>query len=178
MKPEESFVGQPIRALQTMLRTIARVDDRQADVIPDGVYTKQTADAVASFQRRSGLPVTGVADGETWRRISEEAYPLAKIETEPAQPMQITLNPNQVIRRGEENPHLYVIQAMLYLMSEMNDGIPEPVISGVLDEETALALQAFQLLSGLPASGELDKRTWKYLALQYSRAADQMENEK
>ena len=25
MKPEESFVGQPVRSLQTMLRTIAQV---------------------------------------------------------------------------------------------------------------------------------------------------------
>ena len=41
----------------------------------------------------------------------------------------------------------------------------------ILDELTAESLRNFQTLSGLPVTGELDKITWKYLALQYPLAA-------
>ena len=51
MKPMESFVDQPIRSLQTMLRTIAAVEPGQKNVMPDGIYGSQTAAAVRSFPR-------------------------------------------------------------------------------------------------------------------------------
>ena len=71
MRPNESFIGQPIRTLQTMLRVIAENDDRQPSVVPDGIYGADTTRAVSAFQRRSGLPVTGIVDYPTWYRISE-----------------------------------------------------------------------------------------------------------
>lgn len=175
MKPEESFVGQPIRSLQTMLRTIAQVDPMQPSLIPDGIYGPRTHDAVAAFQRRYGMPVTGVADQATWERIVERYRP-ARTETEPAQPIQITLNPGQVIRRGEENHLVNLIQSMLILLSDLYEGFPTLEHTGVLDIPTQRALTAFQILSGLPPTGELDKQTWKALALQYSQAADQIAN--
>ena len=48
MRPDESFVGQPVRSLQTMLRTLAEADDRYNSVIPDGVYGPQTVAAVSA----------------------------------------------------------------------------------------------------------------------------------
>lgn len=176
MKPRESFVGQPIRSLQTMLRTIAQLEPNQPSVIPDGVYTKQTADSVSAFQRRKGLPVTGVVDNTTWDRIVQD-FNRANIEQQPAQPVQITLNPGQVIRKGEENVLLFLIQSMLLVLSMAQKGIPEPEITGILDPLTQEALLAFQIISDLPPTGELDKQTWKHLALQFSRAADQILNE-
>lgn len=175
MKPAESFVGQPIRSLQTMLRTIAQHEPRQLSVIPDGVYTRQTADAVSSFQRRNGLTVNGTVDQQTWERIVAE-YELAMIETEPAWALQITLEPGQVIRRGQRNFHVYLIQSMLTVLSLANTGIPAPGHTGVMDTPTAEAVAAFQIYAGLPPTGEVDKRTWKNLALHYALAADWLEN--
>ena len=37
MRPEETFVGQPVRSLQQMLRTIHEYDDRHSEIIPDGI---------------------------------------------------------------------------------------------------------------------------------------------
>ena len=58
MRPPESFVGQPIRSLQTMLRVIAEDDPSHMRVIPDGIYGPETMAAVSTFQRKHGLPVT------------------------------------------------------------------------------------------------------------------------
>ena len=68
MKPGESFVEQPIRSLQTMLRVIAEDDRRLPTVVPDGIYGPSTMTAVTAFQRLYGLPITGITDQPTWAR--------------------------------------------------------------------------------------------------------------
>lgn len=175
MKPAESFLDQPIRSLQTMLRTIASVNPGQMTVMPDGIYGSQTAAAVSSFQRRQGLPITGVVDQPTWERIVLEFEP-AYIEASKAQPLQISLDAGQVLRRNEQHHLLYLIQSILKVLSLANTGIPAPAFTGVLDAPTQEAVAAFQTYAGLPPTGEVDKRTWKNLALHYALAADWLEN--
>lgn len=175
MKPAESFVDQPIRSLQTMLRTIASVEPGQVNVMPDGIYGPQTAEAVRSFQRRMGLPVTGTVDGATHAAIVRE-YDRAWIEADKAWPIQITLDPLQIIRRGERNNIVYLVQSMLTVMNLLHPQIPKPGHTGVMDPATVESLAAFQTYAELPPTGELDKRTWKALVIQFARAADQLEN--
>ena len=171
MRPRESFVGQPIRSLQTMLRVIAEDDDSYVRVIPDGIYGPETMSAVSTFQRRHGLPVTGVTDLPTWETIVA-VYEPALIRRDAAFPLDIVLNPGQELRRGERHPHVYLVQAMLAVLSEQYQSISRPSNSGILDDSTAESLLSFQYLSGLPMTGNLDKHTWKHLALQYPLAAN------
>ncbi len=173
MRPTESFVGQPIRSLQTMLRVIAESDDRQPSVIPDGFYTADTTRAVSAFQRRAGLPVTGITDQDTWDAIVP-VYKAALVSIGPAQPIQAILNPGQVIRRGETHPNVYLVQAMLTVLSNSYHSIPEPSMTGTLDIPTAASVTVFQELSLLPTTGEVDKQTWKHLSLHYPLAANQL----
>ena len=171
MRPPESFIEQPIRSLQTMLRVLSERDDRYQSVIPDGIYGQSTISAISNFQRIHGLPVTGVTDQDTWEQIVSE-YEQALIHVIEAQPVEIILNPNEVLRRGDESPYLYVAQALLLVLSEVYASIAAPSQNGILDEATSDALSSFQTLSGLPMSGELDKITWKQLALHFPLAAN------
>lgn len=171
MRPEESFLNQPIRSLQQMLRTIAEQDGDYETLIPDGIYGPATMSAVSTFQRRHGLGVTGITDQATWEAVVAQ-YELARIQVEEAESLQIVLNPNQVIRRGERHPHLYVIQGVLQALAEVYGSISEPSHSGILDAATADAIASFQYLAGLPMTGNLDKHTWKQLALHYPLAVN------
>lgn len=171
MRKNESFIGQPIRSLQTMLRVIAEKDPAHERTIPDGIYGPETLSAVSTFQRIHGLPVTGVTDNRTWDTIVE-IYEEALVEQAEAHPLQVILNPNQVIRKGERHPHLYLVQAMLAVLAETYESIGMPSVSGILDEATSDALSSFQAISGLPMTGHLDKHTWHHLALQYPLAAN------
>ena len=171
MRPNESFIGQPIRSLQTMLRVLAEDDPSHARLVPDGIYGPETTIAVSRFQRLHGLPVTGITDQDTWETVVQE-YDSALIRIGEAWPIYVILEPGQVIRRGERNPHLYLVQAMLTTLAQTYESIPKPGFSGILDDATADSLGAFQQLSGLPMSGHLDKHTWKHLALQYPLAAN------
>lgn len=171
MRPDESFVSQPIRSLQTMLRVLAEHDDRYLTVVPDGVYGPTTIRAVSNYQRQHGLPVTGITDQQTWEHIAA-AYEHALIHVDEAEPLQIILNPNEVLRRGDSSPYLRVAQALLYELALTYSSIGKPSQNGVLDELTADAIASFQLLSGLPMTGELDKVTWKHLAIHFPLAAN------
>ena len=171
MRKPESFIGQPIRSLQTMLRVIAENDAGHESVIPDGIYGPETLSAVSTFQRIHGLPVTGVTDNRTWDAVVE-IYEAALVEQQEAEPLFILLNPGQVIRKGERHPNVYLVQAILTVLAEEYESIGKPDATGILDESTADALASFQGLSGLPMTGNLDKQTWRHLALQYPLAAN------
>lgn len=171
MRPTESFVGQPIRSLQTMLRVIAEDDPTHITLVPDGIYGPETVRAVSVFQRKHGLSVTGITDMETWEKIVSEYEP-ALVRVDEAEALHIILNPGQVVRKGESHPHIYLVQAILAVLAQVYDSIPLPGMTGTLDEATADSLAAFQFLSGLPATGHLDKNTWKHLARQYPLASN------
>ena len=170
MRPAESFIGQPVRSLQTMLRVIAAHYMDLPSVIPDGIYGPQTTKAVSAFQRKFGIPITGIADQPTWDMIVS-IYEPALIQVSPAQPIEIILEPNQVIRRGEQHHSIYLIQAMLTSLSKDYSSIPMPPLTGILDTGTSESLMAFQRINGLDITGDLDKITWKHLVLQYQLSA-------
>ena len=55
MNTPSNYVGQPIRSLQTMLRTLAHADETLLKLVPDGIYGPNTVQAVREFQRQNDL---------------------------------------------------------------------------------------------------------------------------
>lgn len=51
MRPGDSFVAQPVRSLQTMLRIIAMNNARISKAVPDGIYGPDTMQEVSALQR-------------------------------------------------------------------------------------------------------------------------------
>ena len=177
MKPNESFVRQPVRSLQTMLRVLSEDDDSLPTVVPDGIYGPTTMHAVSTFQRKYGLPVTGSVNQQTWEEIVN-AYEPALIRVDRAEPIEIILESGQVIRSGESNPYIFLLQALLAQLSLSHQSIEQPGFSGILDDETASSLKGFQKLAGLEETGEFDKITWKHLVKQFSLNANHVNNQK
>ena len=162
MRPNDSFIGQPVRSLQTMLRVIAKNDSRLPSVIPDGIYGSGTTNAVAAFQRIHGLSVTGVTNQDTWDQIVNEDQE-AITNVGHAAPIEVLLEPGQIITAGETNPYVYLLQGMLTYLSTTNSTIPEPGFSGIMDESTVRSVQVFQNIAALEETGNVDRITWLYL---------------
>ena len=99
MMTAEQYVGQPIRSLQTMLRTIAHADETLVCLVPDGIYGPNTVQAVREFQRQQELPVTGETDNATWDQIVA-VYTRKSPAVLPAAPVRIRWTPNQVLPAG------------------------------------------------------------------------------
>lgn len=176
MRPPESFLGQPIRSLQTMLRVLSEHNDNYKILIPDGIYGPETMSAVRIFQQHNHLPITGVTDLLTWEAVVE-AYRLALVEIALPETVQVLLNPNASVAPGETGAMVYIAQVMLTVLGENYHCLPAPPITGALDSATQDALEIFQSLSGIPTTGCLDRHTWKHLALQFPMASNLPVNE-
>lgn len=159
-------LGEPVRALQTMLRVISQSDNGIPTLIPNGVYGPETMAAVTAFQRRNALPITGVTDLVTWNAVVA-AYRAALIEVGPAAPVYPVWQPGQVIRPGETNDHLYMIHGMLQAVGARFPSMPSCGGGNVHDEASVAAVQWLQSRSALAATGALDRMTWRFLARLY-----------
>lgn len=175
MRPDESLIGQPIRSLQTMLRTISKWNKSSFNLIPDGIYGPQTTLAVTRFQKDHNLPATGVTDQQTWDAIVRE-YESILVEDMPAQPLDIPMAPKATYQPGCRCANIRLAQSMLDCLSECYHCFAPPEASGSLDSTTSECLTQFQKMCGLPENGCLDKVTWKHLALQYPLAASLSNN--
>lgn len=162
MRPRESFINQPIRSLQEMLRVIALSDRRLPDIIPDGIYGQSTISAVNIFQQLYGLPITGITDQATWEKVVE-IFEIARINAEPAKAIEILFKRNQSLSSGDTGPYIYFLQTMLMRLNKEYPSIPHLEITGIYDNTTVEAIQNFQKLSDLPPNGQTDKKTWNYL---------------
>ena len=167
MRPNESFVGQPVRSLQTMLRVLAEDDRRLPTVVPDGIYGPSTANAISALQRREGIPATGIVDQRTWDTVAENYEP-ALIRIGKAQAIEIVLDPGEILRSGDNSPYILLLQSMLAYLASDHATIEKPTFSGMIDPATAASIKSFQQLAGLPTTGELDKVTWKHLVHHFS----------
>lgn len=166
MRPNESFIEQPVRSLQTMLRVLSEDDQRLPPVVPDGIYGPNTTSAVSAFQRQNGLPVTGVTNQQTWDQIVAQYEP-ALIRVGKAESIEVLIEPGKVFSMGETDPYLYLLQSMLTQLSKDHSSIDAPNHNGILDESTSTALRQFQNIAGLPSTGLLDRVTWKHIVKQF-----------
>lgn len=167
MRPPESYIAQPVRSLQTMLRVIAEDDNTIPTVVPDGIYGQTTMAAVTELQRQEGLPLTGITDQATWDTIVRRYEP-AQIRAGKAEPIEIIMDPGQVFRLGDEGPYIYLMQTLLIWLSKDHSKINTPDHTGIFDAQTEDALSAFQALAGLEQTGQLDKITWKHLSRHFT----------
>ena len=53
MRPSESFLGQPIRSLQTMLRVIAENDPSHVRIVPDGIYGPESPIKLSAVSKKT-----------------------------------------------------------------------------------------------------------------------------
>lgn len=160
----------PVRCLQTMLHTIGQVQPALCQVIPDGIYGENTRLAVTQIQKLGKLPVTGVTNLETWNCVVQ-CYREALGDIAPLQALELTVQPRQTVAPGEENLHLFLVQAMLTVICGQYAQAPRVSVNGKNDEKTQDSLRWLQSVSDLPETGVLNRPTWKRLIGLYRLTA-------
>ena len=156
--------------LQTMLRTIAQAERWTPVINPDGIYGKETAEAVRTFQASRRLPVTGVVDYETWTAIVN-AYQYILYITSSAGGIYPFQPRSYVTAMGEKSDLVAIIQLVLSALSVAYDQFEPLCITGVYDAKTAQTVKAFQNANLLPQTGLVDRETWDALAQNYNEFA-------
>lgn len=151
------------KEIQNYLWGISQVNHTIPAVIPDGIYGKETAEAVRIFQMEYGLPPTGEVDSRTWDELVYEYETLTKKFTRPELISAFPRGKDYVIIRGDKGYIVYLIQAMLDALSVVFDNMPKLNINGEYEENTENSVKSFQNKSGLNTSGNVDRNTWDEL---------------
>ncbi len=71
--------GDKVRQMQQQLNRIAQNYPAIPTIAADGIFGQRTAEAVRSFQRIFGLPVSGIVDYPTWYKISAVYVAVSRI---------------------------------------------------------------------------------------------------
>ncbi|MCM1524929.1 MAG: peptidoglycan-binding protein [Ruminococcus sp.] len=151
-----------VREVQEYLRESGFTRDDGMPVIPDGIYGQHTKEAVANFQRSSGLPVTGEVDRVTWDRLYgyyEDLMINVRIQEgiKPLPDLNITLG------IGDMGFSIMILQAMLNTVAGIYTNICTVPSEGVYDDSTAKAVKEIQAAAGIEPTGKTDIRTWNII---------------
>lgn len=158
------FIGQPVRSLQTFLRTLGQKYDEMPTVIPDGNFGEQTETSLRWFQSIKNLPATGVADKPTWDVLVSDYLDFIA-ESEPPLCIRVLPDGFEAIFPGEENQYLFIIQSIMKNLATVFNNIPDLQISGVHDESSINTVKSIQNILGKEALGVIDKEFWNDLAV-------------
>ncbi len=162
--------GDARKNLQRYLRQLAYFDENIPLIPIDGNDGSDTTDAIRAFQARSGLPVTGVADRETWEAIYEDY--LVSLENE-AMPSGFSPFPNKPrgysVKLGDEG---FIVSSIQHMLEEISVFFPiTPLeVTGIYDDRMRDAVSELQARYLLPVTGEVDKLTWNALVRLYDSA--------
>lgn len=156
-----------VRELQNYLRTIARYKKTIPLISVDGIFGDNTTDAVKELQRQNALPITGIVDEETWRRIINEYSDITRRNTKA---ISIDAFPavDFIITPGASGEIVYFLQLMLISLGNNFHNIPPLALTGLYELDTVNAVKKFQEKSGQKETGETDKLTWDLITNAYN----------
>ena len=157
-----------IRNIQKYLRQLSHHDDNINPVPIDGIWESDTARAVAAFQEKNGLRVTGTVDRETWDAL-KLAYDKSVAQNSPTVPIFLfpRMPQDYSVGIGDTGFLNDAVQYMIYELSSIYF-FPNFEISTVYDEKTAEAVRDFQKRNFIPQSGRVDRETWDAIATQHN----------
>lgn len=156
-----------IRELQRYLRYISRHSEGVPYVNLDGVYGEKTTAATRELQSRSGLPVTGETNFETWTAIVD-AYNELFRKNRPPKPIFVFPPDLPHMKEGDAFDEIYVLQVMLNRLGKIYENITDVEISGVFDGKTTAAVNDFKGCCDMKTDGKVDRGTWNMIADTYS----------
>ncbi len=151
------------RELQHYLRTLSLTDERYRPLAVDGVFGKETTEAVRIFRELNGFSPAGTVDRAVWERILRE-YQDALLLITDTLPVAVFPFPTFVLNEGDRLPFVYVLQVVLNGIAPLS---PLP-ITGVYDTATVERVIALKRLAEYPPTPTLDRTFWEYLAVWYN----------
>lgn len=151
--------GISVTTVQYYLNVFAYFNQYIPMVPIDGIYSQQTADAVAAFQQQYGLEVTGITDRDTWLKMLEVYRGILSM-VQGSYEGRIDLYPGFVLSQGMEGPEVSALQQYLVAIAGQDPDIAATEVTGYFGPLTEQAVLAVQQKYGIPESGNVGALTW------------------
>ena len=155
-----------ISQLQEYLYYISLTNSSVPRIVPDGIYGKQTRNAVSAFQKSHGLKITGDADLKTWEEIKSD-YDKIVQGCEAPEPLCVFPGGKYVVKLNEKSETVSFIQLVLICLNTEYGFDSEVTVTGEYSESDAKAVKKLQKIHGLKQTGNVDCITWNCMASDY-----------
>lgn len=155
-----------IAELQQYLRNIAVFSSEASAIIPDGIYSPETAEQIRSFQHRMGLAPTGVTDYLTFDALVRENR---QVKEESRQPVMVAPidNTDLPLYYGMENELVEKLKIMLNALADRHGNFNSLERNALFDRETEQEVMRWQKVIFAKENGRVDKFTWNTLSDYY-----------
>jgi peptidoglycan hydrolase-like protein with peptidoglycan-binding domain len=144
------------------LREIGRRDDRIPEVFIDGIYGKETQNAVRELQKIYGLRVTGAIDLETLELINRLYEDILRRERIDGYRPKFDNYEGQVMSPDDVFDDIFLLQLLLRELSLKDDRFFVE-IDGRFNPQTVIAVKLLQSILGKEQDGKVDRELWNSL---------------
>lgn len=163
----EGDTGIGVRSVQYYLDVIAYFSDAVPDVTVDGVFGRQTTEAVQAFQRLAGLNPDGVVGRNTWNALERAYQDVLNIFPTGLLQGRARIYPGYFLSLGMEGQDVRDLQTYLREIAEYTGSIPVIEVTGTFDVPTRDVVAALQGQNDIPATGNVGPVTWNLIRRLY-----------
>lgn len=173
--------GEDVRTIQRQLNRIGR----NYPAIPkisntNGIFERQTEEAVRTFQRVFNLAQDGIVGKNTWYKIKyiyNGVKGLSELYTEGISIDEADRIYSTVVRRGDRGIPVQTIQYYLNFLAFFNPKLSPVKVDGIFGQQTYDAVLTFQNQYGLKVDGIVGRDTWNMLQNAYQGVLRTLPNE-
>ncbi len=161
--------GEKVTILQYFLSVLSAFDPYIPPVTVDGIFGRDTENAVVAFQKINDLAQDGVVGDATWNAIYSQFRGVVNTVFEDNDAFRINLvpAPTETLRIGASGDTVSALQEYLNAIALDNGNESFIPVDGVYGAQTAAAVRAFQAQSGLAQTGEVNGATWEAIVSAY-----------
>lgn len=152
--------------IQEYLRAVSFYDESVPRIAVDGIFGRETTQAVAAFQNGRALPETGRVDRATWDALYAMYLAILELRS-PPQAVSPFPGSEVSLKPGDAGDAVTILQMMLSALARRFSNLSGPTVTGRYDDATKTAVSGFQKACGFEPDGHLDKPAWNLLAQAY-----------
>ena len=149
-----------IRQAQLFLLELHYANKRHPHIAIDGLYGKETENAVRKFQGYEGLPITGEIDFLTWTLLYQQY--LAASQARRSEDF-IVFEENLPLNVGSTGTDVELLQSIIKRLGEKYVTLSKPEINGIYSYSTSNAVRELQKIYRLSQTGAIDRETLNYI---------------
>ena len=182
---QRSYPGTPLRVgssgedvvvVQASINRISQSYPAIPKIYPvDGIFGRDTENAVKKFQSVFELSPDGIVGEATWYKLVTlyvGVTRLSELVSEGQKYADAAAQYPDTVRPGDRGERVKELQYMLAVLAEFNDELPMIQVDGIYGKATADAVRAFQRRKKLPVTGIVDRKTWDLLYRQFEGVYD------
>ncbi len=168
--------GQDVKRIQASLNRVSQNYPLIPKINPvDGIFELNTENSVKVFQQIFNLTQDGIVGKATWYKLLNiyvGVTKLGELESEGQKIFGKSLEYPDALKAGDTGEKVTILQFFLSVLSQFYENLPFLEITGIYDQQTINAVDAFQLNNNIFESGEVGAYTWNLIYACYQGIID------